>query len=98
RGGTKCVPLKVERKLYSATLLVKFVTEKVALVLKRSAWKRLSQPLDMSNRLRAAMRGGLRSSSSVPGAGILSSGEERPPGVQLVSGWLKVARTPSQDN
>ena len=40
-------------------------------VLKWSLWKRLFLPIETSKRLRGAMRGGLWSSFSVPGAGNL---------------------------
>ena len=52
--------------LYRSTLM----TVKRALQRKRSPWNRLSWPTARSNRLRGAMRGGLWSSFSVPGAGI----------------------------
>ncbi len=39
-------------------------------LMKRSLWKMLSLPSEASNRSRGAMRGGLWSSSSLPGAGI----------------------------
>src|SRR5579875_661220 len=88
----KCVPLNVERKLYSATLFVMLVTPNVAFSLYRSPWKRLSHPPDMSNVLWGAMRCGFRSGLNVPGAGMLNSGDDSWFGAQLVSGFASVAR------
>ena len=53
-----------------------------------------------SNRLREAMRGGLWSSFSVPGAGILTKEEYCEAGHRPVAliGMVGVARTPAQDN
>src|SRR5713101_4033370 len=72
RGVTKCVPLNVDRKLYTAVLLVRLMTVKRKLHLYRSPWKRLSSPTDTSNRLRGLTRVGLRSRLNV-GPAILSS-------------------------
>ena len=58
-------------KLYNATLFATLMTVTRALHLNRSPWKRLSSPRLRSKRLRGAMRFGLWSSFSVPGAGIL---------------------------
>ena len=67
RGLTKCVPEKVDRKLYSATLLVRLtmVTEAESVRLSSDLrWKRLSSPKDRSKRLREATRGGLWSGAT----------------------------------
>src|ERR1700722_14451966 len=65
-------------------------------VLKRSLLKRLVLPTETSNRLRGEMRGGLWSSSSVPGAGIWTSFEEYCEAGQDVNPDVGVAVTPLQ--
>ena len=69
------MPLKVERKLYTAIRFATFITVNRALHLKRSPLKRLSCPIAKSNKLREPTRGGLWSSFSAPAAGICNSVE-----------------------
>ncbi len=63
RGCKKCVPLNVDRKLYSATLLVTLVISTEAVYrLAPSLCKRLSVPMPRLMRLRGFTRLGLWSS------------------------------------
>jgi cobalt-zinc-cadmium resistance protein CzcA len=60
RGSTKCVPLNVDRKLYSAIWLVRFATVNESRMRRRpSACSRLSVPIPALNRLRGFTRSGL---------------------------------------
>src|SRR4051812_15903079 len=95
-GLTKCVPLKVERKLYSATLFVRFTALNLAVTLYLSVWKRLSKPMPASNMCRGAIRGGFLSSFSVPSAGIITRSAPRLGSLQLRIGAVGVAYTPPQ--
>src|SRR5271165_5501898 len=77
-------------------MLMKFTC---ALHLYRSVLNRLSSPIARSNRLRCAMRGGLRSSFSVPGAGTRVSVELNCDARQVNGrGVVGVGRTPLQVN
>src|SRR5260370_26777278 len=65
RGCRKCVPLKVDKKLYSATLLVRLAMSTDAVMrLWPSVWSRLSVPKPRLNTLRGFTRSGLWSSFS----------------------------------
>src|SRR5580658_4789773 len=94
----KCVPLKVERKLYSATLLLAFST--VNRSVQRgpdSLWNRLSVPTPISKRLCGFTRSGLWSSFSVPDCGSVSNVDVPVP-LQVRMGDVSVAATLLQAN
>src|SRR5664279_554263 len=60
RGSTKCVPLNVDRKLYSAAWLVMFAKVNESRMRRcPSACSRLSVPTPTSSRLRGLTRSGL---------------------------------------
>ena len=91
RGCRKCVPLNVDRKLYSATLLVMLAMSKDAVNFSCfSVWNRLSVPRPTLKTLRGFTRSGLWSSFSVPVCGSVSSFEVPVP-LQVVIGLLNVA-------
>ena len=72
RGVMKCVPLKVDRKLYNATSFAKFNTDNFSVNLTFSVCRTLSSPMPRSRMLCGAMRGGLVSAFAVPAGGITS--------------------------
>ena len=68
------MPLKVERKLYSATLLVRLAISSDAVNFSRfSVWNRLSVPMPRLKTWRGFTRSGLWSSFSWPACGRVSS-------------------------
>ena len=82
-GLTKWVPLNVDKKLYSATLLVMLIAVSLGYLSPR---KRLSSPRATSNTCLGAMRGGFLSSFSAPGAGMFTRVEPYSEGAQVVRG------------
>src|SRR5579871_5946437 len=94
----KCVPLKVDRKLYKAILFVRFSTVKCKLTFSRSPRNTLSNPVLRSKRFRGAMRGGFVSGLAVPGAGMRTSVAPRLAGLQLLIGLVRVANVLPQNN
>src|SRR5262245_23311439 len=97
RGATKCVPLNVDRKLYSATLFVRLMTLNRRRSLFLSVRNRLSIPTPRSNRSRGATRDGLFRGSPVPAAGTTSRLAAILLGAQLVKPAVAVAATPPHD-
>ena len=89
------------KEIVGASLLVMLTADKRRLHLCLSPLKRLSSPTETSKRLRGAMRGGLWSSFSVPGAGIVtyldlySFAGQRRLGTDPIVG---VANTPPQES
>src|ERR1035441_5783986 len=74
RGCRKCVPLKVDRKLYRATLLVRLAISSDAVNFSCfSVCNRLSLPMPRLNTLRGFTRSGLWSSFSWPACGRVIS-------------------------
>src|SRR5665647_657505 len=74
RGCRKWVPLKVDRKLYSATLLVRLATSSDPVNFScRSVWNRLSLPKPKLKTCRGFTRSGLWSSFSQPACGRVTS-------------------------
>src|ERR1051325_8047321 len=96
RGCRKWVPLNVDRKLYSATLLVMLPTSTDAVHFACfSEWKRLSDPMPTLKTCRGLTRSGLWSSSSWPACGSVSNFDVRGP-LQAVMGLSNDAKTPLQ--
>src|SRR5437764_903994 len=92
RGVTKCVPEKVDRKLYRPSLFATFRTLNRSLTFALVPPNRLSLPNPRSTMCLGATRGGLFTSSSAPSAGITSLVAPRFDDEQLPIGESGVCR------